>query len=115
MFHDKKINSINLKDFIMNLIKLAIIAILLTLNLATVQADTATPNILSSVSENSMQTLNNSEANKIRGEYYSCDITGRCYIQISSKKLRNTYSENHTYLFSFKQYGFWGKKHYVAR
>ena len=58
----------------MNSIKLAIITILLTLSVATVQADTTTPNILSAVAANSLQTLSDTEASKIRGEYRDCYI-----------------------------------------
>jgi len=63
------------KVFIMNSIKLAIITTFLTLSVATAEADTAntaTPNILSSVSANSIQTLSNTEARKTRGEYRNC-------------------------------------------
>jgi len=56
----------------MNSIKLAIITTLLGLSVASVQADTATPNILSSVSEHSVQTLSDTEASKIRGQVREC-------------------------------------------
>jgi len=98
----------------MNSIKLVIITTLLTLSVATAQADTTTPNILSSVSENSIQTLSNSEAGKVRGEYRECNWFG-CTVWTSYDHLAN-YSN----WFSFRKslgrlYDLKGRKIYASR
>jgi hypothetical protein len=56
----------------MKSINLAIAATLLAISVSSVQADTGTPSILSSVSADSVQTLNKADASKTRGEYRQC-------------------------------------------
>ena len=103
------------KIFIMNSIKLAIITTLLTISVATAQADTATPNILSSVSENSIQTLNDTESSKIRGEYRICTFFN---IYCTFKSRFQIFSDYYDFYHSHKRIGYViksGRKLYVAR
>jgi hypothetical protein len=102
--------------FIMTSIKLALAAALLALSTVSAQADTGSPNILASVATNAVETLSDADASKTRGEYRKCYFT-QCYYQVSSKKLStyNKWYKSRNYLGSFKTYGFWGKRYYVAR
>jgi len=104
----------------MNSIKLAIAATLLAISASSVQADTGSPSILSSVAANSVETLSNADASKTRGEYRVCAgpfFAKVCSISVSSRKLSNYngWWSSRKYLFSFKKYGWWGKRYYVAR
>ena len=98
--------------------KLALATLLLAISASSAQADTSTPSILASVSTDSVQTLSNADASKTRGEYRKCTAFNTvCYFQTSSKKHSNysNWYSSRQYLFSFKKYGWWGKRYYVAR
>ncbi len=51
---------------------------LFVFTVTSVQADTGTPDILSSVSSGLMQTLSKEESAEVRGEYRFCKWSGRC-------------------------------------
>jgi hypothetical protein len=52
-------------------------------SVATVQAATDTPDILSSVSPGSVQTLSKAESASVRGEYYTCYQYAACFHETS--------------------------------
>ncbi len=66
-------------------LKLAIASTLLVLATTTAQA---APSILSSVSPDSIQKMSSSEASKIRGEWYQCNITVNNMTGQTSKSCR---------------------------
>jgi hypothetical protein len=104
----------------MKSVNLAIAATLLAISASSVQADTGTPNILSSVSANSVETLSNADASKTRGEYRQCIGSWRvkyCRTIYSPKRL-SQYSSWHSsrrYLGRYKVGTWLIKKLYVAR
>ena len=55
------------------------IAALFVLPITSVQADTGTPDILSSVSPNLVQVLSKAESAETRGEYRFCRWSGALY------------------------------------
>ena len=65
-------------------LKLALVSTLLALGATTAQAaDMRAPDILSSVSSDSIQKMTANEASKARGEYYEIKVT---YNPITGKK-----------------------------
>lgn len=66
----------------MNTVKLALAATFLAISTSSVQADTGSPSILSSVSANSAETLSNADASKTRGQFRNCTFFNTiCYDQ----------------------------------
>jgi hypothetical protein len=59
-------------------LKSAVISALFLFSAASVQAATDTPDILSTISPSSVQTLSKEESAETRGEYRYCTWAGRC-------------------------------------
>lgn len=100
----------------MKAINLALAATLLSISTASVQADTGSPSILSSVSANSVENLSRSDASKTRGQYRNCTFFNTiCYDQ-------HTRYYHHSYVgwYSSSRYASsytdgLGRRTYVAR
>jgi hypothetical protein len=99
-------------------LKLALASTLLALGATTAQAaDTRTPDILSSVSSNSVQSMSAIDAAKARGEYLHCTIkwgsTG-CNVNWSKTKPKYGWSRSgSTLTYNKHLFKAWG--YYVAR
>jgi hypothetical protein len=102
-------------------LKLALVTAFLAVSASSVQADTGTPDILASVSSNSVQAMANNEAGEIRGEYLTCkfDSSKKYLVACKPSISRSTKATGWVgldgyrwHLFNLRKYGFWGKKNY---
>jgi len=100
----------------MKSIKLALAETLLAIGASSVQADTGSPSILSSVAANSVENLSNADANNTRGQFRNCTFFNTtCYdnhTQYRHSSYVNWYSSSR-YVSSYTD-GL-GRRIYVAR
>jgi hypothetical protein len=83
-------------------------------------ADTRTPDILSSVSSNSVQSMSEDEVLNTRGEYLTCyfDTSKKYYVNCKPSISHHTKTTGwltngyRWHLFDMRKYAFWGSKHY---
>lgn len=104
-------------------LKIALATTLLAFGATTAQAaDTRTPDILSTVSSDSVQAMTNNEAGQVRGEYWTCyhpnnGSSSNCHYQYTRSPLPHT--EQHPYGYTTNSYvvsfDFIGGPIYVAR
>ena len=109
------------QELIMKSVNLTIAIMLLAITASSAQADTGSPSILSSVSPNSVETLSNAEASKMRGEYRVCHslaptVCIEYHTPIHLPKLFRQFGFNREHLRSYRiGWGWFRTKIYVAR
>ena len=93
-------------------LKLALATAFLAIGVSSVQA-ADTPDLLSSISTSSVQTMSVEEAAKARGEYLSCHLTLKkislgCSIKITKKTLSKYVKGGGTYTYNLKLFRAFG-------
>ena len=102
-------------------LQLALVAAILAVSTSALQAaDTRTPDILGSVSGESVQALSKADASKTRGEYWTCTYvnggqTGNCMVETSYGALPGYESHGNLVIQRTQLWGGYVYGYYVAR